>query len=600
MEDKFDPGSSFNPDDTTHNIAGPFDDEDHVLDSEHYILKPIVPDITFELSDGYAMDFIKFDPARQSFSLDPSTRDYLSQQPGNIAFVINAGQHAIGKTSLFNRCLDITDSERKFTKNSRDIKIWSKPVFSVMENVQIFFVDCEGRDDETFHEFCWIFAFFFGSYVLYSTSGEIDATTWTEFHPLESLSKKVILSDSASDGNFHNLAFYAPRLSWLIKDADPFDFPEALEQPDQYMNTHLLSDDGDTHTKKQITSFFKDRSCFVFPPLNSENEERAQYVVEENIKMIKDTIYSKVKQKIWNGVQLNSRQLMNFLAIVLNSYNPREHLNMNQAFEQTLKNEAEEMMIHAAKYYSSSLTDQIGQLGLMKPLQLLNMMQTQREEALREFSLTKEAKDKLGGVEEYLAELQKEMQSTDFEIIKQYEDEALAENERNMERINTAYTDKLSSADTNAAKISTIIGKALEEYNEASMGFETITPGLNMLTMMMLTAVKKISPVQKVEENTQDKGEIERIIQQRTEVQKKKVEAEEEKKQLLAKIKEMENINESSYSKLSSKKREYESETTKKIEGEKMLAKQNAEFENLQVSVQKVSEKKKHWWMCGN
>jgi len=64
-----------------------------------------------------------------------------------------AGMYRTGKSFLINKLLNIKGKGFKVAPNTKTctkgLWIWSRPVFNKLENMYIFFIDCEGYSSTT-------------------------------------------------------------------------------------------------------------------------------------------------------------------------------------------------------------------------------------------------------------------------------------------------------------------------------------------------------------------------------------------------------------------------------------------------------------------
>ena len=565
------------------------------------LIKPTIPEITFDLGDGNSMDFINYDPELQFFSIDEGTRDFLTEQQGNVALVVNMGQPSIGKTSLFNEILDIRHSTKRFKENSKGLKIWSKPVYLESNRTFVYFVDCEGIDDDRYKEFCWIFSYFFGSFILFSTSGDINDSTWTEFRTLDSLSKRIKLSGSPSAVNLNNFVHFAPKLAWMIKDSFPYDYPEAYDKPDMYTNSNLISLSGDLNIKKLVEDIFPDRNSFVFPIESEDHKETFDFIYSENILMIKDIIFSKTRVKLWNGVPLNSKILMACLSKVVGAFNIRDTLNLDEVFDRILKEEVDEMVTETSQFYNSTLAAQISEEGLVKPFELLEIIRDIREESLHSFVVSREVGVRIGGTNSFLSSLRLQMEETNQQALKKYEETAIEANENFAEKLLTTYNSQIDINEDESSTLSNIIGESISKYEKEAIGFEQAGTALNILTRHLFHSIKRMGKVKDTISSTQEKEKVEGISERRSVIAQQLLEIDGEKKKLESNLTELEPKNEVLFAQVRAMKRQIELLSTKKAEKEKMFVKQIAEISSLESQLEKLDVKsKKRWWMCGN
>ena len=585
-----------------------FDQENRYEDDNGYeeeeegpfLIKPVVPDISFEISDGTSMNFINYDAAKQSFSLDKDAAQHLLAHPGNLAFVFNMGANRIGKTEVFNQCLDIGASSGRFREGSKCFRLWSKAIFSEQENAHIFFVDCDGKEDEAFQELCWILAFFFSSCVLFSTQGEISELTWSEFRPIEVLAKKVRIAGTGKDGNFHNLVHLSPRLFWLVKEAVPSDFPEAFEQPDLYMHSELSSPKGDTYTKKMVSTFFREKNCLVFPVSTDENAEVAEMVVSDNIKVIKDAFYSKLRFKLWNGVPLTAPLMVGFLSATLEQYSPHEVLDLDSIFKSVLKAEAEQMVQSAAQFYLESVPERLGATGMIRASDLLHVLKELREEAFKIVTISKDVAEQIGGSKPFYDSLNSQLEAHEKDLIEQYEEASRNANDDLRQKIEEKCLIQLNGLKDSPKEINEAIAGCFKQYEEQCFGFRSLTTAMNMFVVLQNKALEQLSPPVPDEPSFRETSEAQEITLKKQELIDKRAEVERAKEKAKEALKILEEKNSSEFGESARKRKEFEDEMNRKIDKEKLLRKQELEFDQLSEKVTVLLKQKKKWWMiCG-
>lgn len=510
------------------------------------------------------------------------------------------GANRIGKTEVFNQCLDIESSNGRFREGSRCFRLWSKSIFSEQENAHIFFVDCEGKEDEAFQELCWILAFFFSSCVLFSTQGEISELTWSEFRPIEVLAKKVRIAGTGKDGNFYNLVHLSPRLFWLVKEAVPSDFPEAFEQPDIYMHSELSSPNGDTYTKKMVSNFFREKNCLVFPVTTEENAEAAEMVISDNIKVIKDAFYSKLRFKLWNGVPLTAPLMVGFLSATLENYSPQEVLDLDSIFKEVLKAEAEQMVSSAVQFYLESVPERLGATGMIRSSELLNVLKELREESFKMVSISKDVAEQIGGSKIFYDSLNSQLEMHEKDLIDQYEDASRNANDDLRQKIEEKCLIELSSLKDNPRGLNEAIAGCFKQYEEQCFGFRSLTPAMNMFVVLQNKALEQLAPPVPDEPSFRETSEVQELNHRKQEMIDKRAEIERAKDKAKEELRLLEEKNSSEFGESAQKRKEFEEEMNKKIDKEKLLRKQELEFEQLSEKVTVLLKQKKKWWMiCG-
>lgn len=75
----------------------------------------------------------------------------MRQNEGGIAICSIVGKYRTGKSFLMNKLLSLEGQNGFHVSSSvnactKGLWIWSKPVYNEKENLNIFFMDCEGLD----------------------------------------------------------------------------------------------------------------------------------------------------------------------------------------------------------------------------------------------------------------------------------------------------------------------------------------------------------------------------------------------------------------------------------------------------------------------
>lgn len=296
-------------------------------------VRAFVPDITFSLGGGQLIDLFFYDQANQSFTINQDAAQVILEPTGNVGFIVNIGQHGVGKSFTLNHIMDLQPSGG-LTERTRGIKVWTKPLYRDSENLYLFFVDVQGfADDQIFRDFVWFFAFFLGTIVMYSSSGPVDDYTWNDLNSFEYITTHLQLSEDAAE-NEYLLSYYAPKLIWLLKDLALPANDTRTANADKYVENAVYEQTQYDHSavKTFFMNNFKDRSCLAFSPPTSPipfsapiHNMTSQYM--ENIRVVKEKIYSKATNKFFDGLALSARMMVNFITCFAELFNKRSVLN---------------------------------------------------------------------------------------------------------------------------------------------------------------------------------------------------------------------------------------------------------------------------------
>lgn len=299
-------------------------------------VRPFVPEITFALNNGQALDLLFYDQASQSFQLNQDVVQMLLDVVGHVGFIFNIGEQGIGKTFTLNHIMDLPPHSG-LQERTRGIKIWNKPLFKDSEHLYLYFVDVQGfSGDQVFRDFVWFMAFFLGTIVIYSTSGPIDDHTWRDMSSFDFIANRFILSEDPAE-NEYLISYYAPKLIWLLRDLPLPAMDSRTGAPDKYVENSLYEQTREDHSfvKTFFSNTFKDRTTVSFTPPTSQppfaapiQNMTSQYM--ENIKIIKERVYSKATNKYFDGMALTSRMVLNFITCLTELLNKKSVLNYNE------------------------------------------------------------------------------------------------------------------------------------------------------------------------------------------------------------------------------------------------------------------------------
>ena len=297
-------------------------------------VKAFIPDITLSLSDGQLIDLLSYDQASQNFTPNAQALEVLLEPVGNVGLIFNIGHPSVGKSFTLNHVMDLMPGQNRLTERTKGVRMWTKPLFRDTENLFLFFVDVQGfTGDDFFKDFVWLFTFLLGTTVLYSTSGPVDDSIWNDFSSFDFISKNLVLSDNPAE-NDYLISYYSPKFIWLMKDLV---LPVSEGRPvaaEKYLEDSLYQNSNYdvAFFKAFLVSSFKDRSAVAFPPNKGPlgfndpiQRMNSQYI--ENIKVIKEKIYSKAVNKYFDGIVPTGRMMVHFISCVTELLNKRATVN---------------------------------------------------------------------------------------------------------------------------------------------------------------------------------------------------------------------------------------------------------------------------------
>ena len=312
-----------------------------------------VPEIHFDCKNGEALQLVRLNPNR-TFELVPSTVNYLLQNfEGGISICSIVGKYRTGKSFLLNRLLDLNE-ENGFNVSSninactKGLWIWSRPIFSQKDNLNIIFMDTEGLDsvDRNSDTDSKLFALtvLISSYFIYNSVGAIDETSINTLSLITYLIKTVALEEGKKVVSEYQLSQFAPKLLWILRDfvleikdnqGRTVSAPQYLESSLLDINPNTKSNNKDSQksiqTRQSLINFFKNRDCLtMLRPIDDEaNLRNIQHLSDAQIKpeflnslnVIRNKVYKNCTQKVINGVGLNANMMVAYLKQFVDSFN---------------------------------------------------------------------------------------------------------------------------------------------------------------------------------------------------------------------------------------------------------------------------------------
>jgi hypothetical protein len=367
-----------------------------------------IPQISFDVSSGEAVNFISFDRASQEFHLHDEVNDLLLDYQGKIAFVFNLGEKKVGKSFLLNKVLDL-EPGNCFDQNTKGLKIWSTACVKDSEDLSIFFVDCEsGGGDKQLELFVWSLAFLVGSVVMLHSFGPMDKNTWNHLETIDHLKRKIIFSDDEME-NEYSLSHVAPRLIWLMRDYEITlkDVNGRLMTADNYLDMELRdNNEGETINDRKLTmiNVFKERLGFAMPspddqPVNfNQGTEDLNEEFLYHLEHLKERIYSKTGPKLFEGVAFDSRMFLNAVNCLIEVFNSDKPMYFNEMVEIVFQEEVDMLLSDGKEFYNDLFLKAFPDFEEMKPVPaevLLQEMKLIRQNTFENFTLPPQIKMKM-------------------------------------------------------------------------------------------------------------------------------------------------------------------------------------------------------------
>lgn len=367
-----------------------------------------IPQISFDVSSGRAIDFISFDRASQSFVLHEEVNDLLLDYQGKIAFVFNLGERQMGKSFLLNKILDL-EPGNCFPQNAKGLKIWSTACVKDSEDLSIFFVDCpSGGGDKQLELFVWSLAFLVGSVVMLNTLGPLDKDTWANLETIDMLKRKILFSEDEME-NEYSLSHVAPRLIWLMRDFE-ITFKDAnnrLMTAENYLDMELRDDqDGETINDRKLTliNVFKERLAFALPRPSEEPvnfNQGAEHLHNEflyQLEHLKERIYAKTGPKLFEGVAFDSRMFLNAVNCLVEVFNSGKPMYFNEMVEIVFQEEVDMLLSDGKEFYNDLFLKAFPDFQQMAPVpaeELLRELKLIRQNTFENFTLPPQIKMKM-------------------------------------------------------------------------------------------------------------------------------------------------------------------------------------------------------------
>ena len=577
-------------------------------------VKALLPEISFEIDDGQVLDFVSFNPADQSFALNEKTIEYLASFQGNVSFVFNLGPSGVDKTSLFNQYLDIEESDFRFKESNKGFRIWSKAIYSEADHSHTFFVEVDSREDPVYQEFVWSFAYVFGSAVICSTAGEFSQNSLAFFEKLNDLSSKVTASEGSFSENLHLLTSMSPRLIWVAKDAMPFDHPDAFEQPDIYMDSFLLSSENDK-TRNSILKLFRSRSCFVFPVKETSNAQLAEAIITENIFGIRDIIYSRVKPKVVQGVQLTAQLMIAFFSSAVRTHSPARPLEIKLHFQAAMDAVAAKSISEICADFLKIIPERLSSQGMVKAFRLLEIMREARFDSISQYICPSDLIERTGGAGHYFDQLNEKLSALEKDLFTQYEDTSKGMNEDFGQKLEERSLAQLKTTPQHVDALNQRISRAIAEYEEQSFGLDSLDQAVKVLLSLQTKAMQMLKPI---DEEPKPVAPAKEVVEEKVEVLKSKAVIDAKmaeiatKKQTLQKaLKALEDDHSDKYMISELKTKELEKLKKQMADRQQLFSKQRIELDKLMKAEEDASKKLSkskvgRWWrktfggLCGD
>jgi hypothetical protein len=582
-----------------------------------------IPQISFDVSSGQAVDFISFDRASQEFILNEEVNDLLLDYQGKIAFVFNLGEKRIGKSFLLNKVLDLEEGNC-FDQKTRGLKIWSTACVKDNEDLSIFFVDCEsGTGDKQFELFVWSLAFLIGSVIMMHSVGPLDQNFWLNFETLDALKKKIIFSEDEVENEF-SLSHSAPRLIWLMRDFEIAikDTNGRTMTAENYLDMELRDNEGSqtiNERKLSLINIFKEKLAFAMPTPSDtpvgfhQGTENLNEEFLYHLEHLRERIYSKTGPKLFEGVAFDSRMFLNAVNCLIEVFNSGKPLFFNEMVEIVFQEEVDMLLSDGKEFYNDLFLKAFPDFEDMEPVPIYDLLQELkliRQNTFENFTLPPQIKMKMSDeFTECFESLQRYIENSERIFLKKNEEKAIEVDRMIAEESMKWFEEQVSEHPPEGPKkqveifsqlieqvCTDFVSKAISEQKSAVLA-ELISEMNSKAFERILLRQKSLSPEEMGQEN-EFKEKNETINQKIQEIEKNNKKFGDD---ILKKREEIKDAHENMTETLKEKQALF-----KKLENEKKnlndlneaVLKQEPLITEKKAELEKLNKKKKKRWFC--
>ncbi|EGR33607.1 hypothetical protein IMG5_048240 [Ichthyophthirius multifiliis] len=317
----------------------------------------------------YAIPFISYDQ-KEGFQLNKQAEEYLRSLPENrkIGVISIVGKYRTGKSFFVNRVL-LNNQKDGFqvgpTVNpcTKGLWLWRKELKSSEdENMDILLIDTEGfggMDENVNHDSrIFLFSLLLSSYFIYNSQGSIDENALNNLSLIINLAKDIQIKSKSNQNE--DPAEYFPSFLWVVRDfvLQIVDSKGNKLTQKEYLEKALelqkgVSDHVESKNKirRQLKHFFKDRDCeTLIRPVEQErdlqnlNKIKNEYLrpeFVEQINLLRQKIFKKIKPKMLCGRHLNGMMLLEVCRSYIESINKGSLPNIENAWTYVKKNEGQ-------------------------------------------------------------------------------------------------------------------------------------------------------------------------------------------------------------------------------------------------------------------
>lgn len=299
-----------------------------------------IPQINFDISDGEAIEFITLNISTKKWKFGEKVFELFNKNStSKISLLFNIGAPKIGKSDLINKVALKPISE----ENTKGIMIYSKPFFKKIDNLSVYFVDVQGflQNDQYFKNVVWSLIFLFGGMVIFSTQGSDPASSWIQYQGIDLVLNIIQISKSIHENEFM-LPSLSPKMLWILKDLpqnmanSSFDgkcfvqesIRTKLQSRQICGETKILNYFSDFFPNFEVISFFKEDQHPIF----DISTEKMSPHFQENVKKVREVIFSNSKPKKMSNFYLNFSIFNKFSQIIFEKLNQVSFIDYNLMF----------------------------------------------------------------------------------------------------------------------------------------------------------------------------------------------------------------------------------------------------------------------------
>lgn len=342
--------------------------------------------LAIDSAGGRAIQLIGYS-SKEGFQVNPEGKTFLQSLKGKIGVVSVAGKYRTGKSFLLNRVImgrmsggfGVGSTINACTKG---IWVWSQPLRARSaegDEFDVLVMDSEGiggiDEDQNHDTRIFLLATLLSSLLIYNSVGNIDESALQNISLIVNMSKHLqVRSQAGGETDPEELKFYFPSFLWVLRDfalklTDTKGNPISARQ---YLENSLLPQKGSSENaemknriRRVITGVFRERDCFpLIRPLEDEkgiqnlqempdSSLRPEFV--EQMKVLKDKIFKRVRPKKLNESYINGEMLLELCNAYTRAFNSGEIPCIENAWNSMCKFHSHKVIEELAGEYEKEL-----------------------------------------------------------------------------------------------------------------------------------------------------------------------------------------------------------------------------------------------------